>query len=257
MLRELQREFAAAVFDERPEAAARVRPGRFPAARHLQVYRNNVIAGLTAALGAVYPVTEKLVGDGFFRYAAHEYLRDHRPPGGNLHDFGGAFAGFLAAFAPAASLPYLPDVARLEWAWHCAFHAADVPPFDPARLAGLSPPQLAGLRFVLHPSARLVDSPYPIVRIFEIHQRDDDTAVDIDAGPVCALVIRRDLTVYVEPLAAGEAALLTAFSGNRTLAEALDAALAAQPGFDLDAILASHVRRGTLAAVHFDAVDRH
>ncbi|MEK7711434.1 MAG: DNA-binding domain-containing protein, partial [Pseudomonadota bacterium] len=127
MLRDLQTDFAAAVFDERPEMSARVRAGRFPAAQHLQVYRNNVVESLTGALCAVYPVVEKLVGDGFFRYAVHEYLRAHRPRSGNLHDFGDAFASFLSGFAPAAELPYLPDVARLEWAWHQAFHAADAP----------------------------------------------------------------------------------------------------------------------------------
>ncbi len=102
MLRDLQTEFAAALLDEHPQLDAHVRAGRFPAAQHFQVYRNNLVESLTGALRAVYPVVEKLVGDGFFRYAAHEYLREHRPRSGNLHDFGDAFADFLAGFEPAA-----------------------------------------------------------------------------------------------------------------------------------------------------------
>lgn len=248
MLRDLQADFAAAVFDERPEMAARVRAGRFPAAQHLQVYRNNVVEGLTGALRAVYPVVEKLVGDGFFRYAVHEYLRAHRPRSGNLHDFGDAFARFLAGFAPAASLPYLPDVARLEWAWHQAFHAAEAPAFDLARLGEVPAEQHAALRFALHPSARLLVSDYPVVRIFEINQEghDGDTNVDLAEGGVRALIIRRGLTVYVEPLAAGEAELLAALAGQQLLGAAVQAALAAQPDFDLVATLADHLRRGTL-----------
>jgi hypothetical protein len=248
MLRDLQTEFAAAVFDERPEMGARVRAGRFPAAQHLQVYRNNVVEGLTGALRAVYPVVEKLVGEGFFRYAAHEYLCTHRPRSGNLHDFGDAFAGFLAGFAPAAQLPYLPDVARLEWAWHQAFHAADAPVFDFARLGAVPAEQQAALRFVLHPSARLLASDYPVVRIFEINQDGygGDTSVDLAEGGVHALVIRRGLTVYAEPLAAGEAGLLTALAGQQTLGAAVQTALAAQADFDLTSTLAGHLRRGTL-----------
>jgi Putative DNA-binding domain len=248
MLRDLQTEFAGALFDERPEMAARVRAGRFPAAQHLQVYRNNVVESLTGALRAVYPVVEKLVGDGFFRYAVHEYLRAHRPRSGNLHDFGDAFASFLAGFAPAAELPYLPDVARLEWAWHQAFHAADAPAFDFARLGALPAEQHATLRFVLHPSARLLASDFPVVRIFEINQEgfDGDTSVDLAEGGVRALVIRRGLTVYVEPLAAGEAELLAALAGQQPLAAAVQAALAVQPEFDLTGTLAGHLRRGTL-----------
>ena len=248
MLRDLQAEFAAAVFDERPEMSARVRAGRFPAAQHLQVYRNNVVESLTGALRAVYPVVEKLVGDGFFRYAAHEYLRAHRPRSGNLHDFGDAFAGFLAGFAPAAELPYLPDVARLEWAWHQAFHAADAPAFDFARLGAVPAERHETLRFVLHPSARLLASDFPVVRIFEISQEGygGDTSVDLAEGGVRVLVIRRELTVTVEALAAGEAELLTALAGQQQLGAAVEAALAAQPGFDLTSALALHLQRGTL-----------
>jgi len=248
MLRDLQTDFAAAVFDERPEMSARVRAGRFPAAQHLQVYRNNVVESLTGALCAVYPVVEKLVGDGFFRYAVHEYLRAHRPRSGNLHDFGDAFASFLSGFAPAAELPYLPDVARLEWAWHQAFHAADAPAFDLARLGAVPAERHETLRFVLHPSACLLASDFPVVRIFEINQEgfEDEPSVDLAEGGVRALVIRRGLTVYVEPLAAGETELLAALAGQQPLGTAVQAALAAQPDFDLTGTLAEHLRRGTL-----------
>jgi len=248
MLRDLQADFAAALFNERPEMAARVRAGRFPAAQHLQVYRNNVVEGLTGALRAVYPVVEKLVGDGFFRYAAHAYLGAHRPRSGNLHDFGDAFAGFLACFAPAAGLIYLPDVARLEWAWHQAFHAADAPAFDLARLGAVPAERHETLRFVLHPSACLLASEFPIVHIFEINQEGygGDTSVDLAEGGVRALVIRRGLTVYVEPLAVGEAGLLTALAAQQPLGAAVQAVLAAQPDFDLTGTLTDHLRRGTL-----------
>lgn len=248
MLRDLQTEFAAALLDEHPQIDEHIRAGRFPAAQHFQVYRNNLVESLTGALRAVYPVVEKLVGDGFFRYAAHEYLRDHRPRSGNLHDFGDAFADFLAGFAPAAGLPYLPDMARLEWAWHRAFHAADAQAFDLARLGAVPADQHEKLRFLLHPSAHLLASDFPIVRIFEINRKDDDGDVNIDLneGGVRVLVIRRELTVTVEPLAAGEAGLLIALAQKQTLGDAVQVALAAQPDFDLTTTLADHLRRGTL-----------
>ena len=248
MLRDLQTEFAAALLDEHPQLGSHIRAGRFPAAQHFQVYRNNLVESLTGALRAVYPVVEKLVGDGFFRYAAHEYLREHRPRSGNLHDFGDAFAGFLAGFAPAAGLPYLPDVARLEWAWHQSFHAADAPAFDLARLGAIPAEQHEKLRFVLHPSAHLLASEFPIVRIFEINQEgyQGDAHVDLSEGGVQVLVIRRGLTVVVEALAAGEAGLLTALAEKHTLGDAVQAALTAQPDFDLGTTLAEHLRRGTL-----------
>jgi len=248
MLRDLQTGFAAALLDEHSKFDEHVRAGRFPAAQHFQVYRNNLAESLTGALRAVYPAIEKLVGDGFFRYAAHEYLNAHRPKSGNLHEFGDAFADFLAGFQPAAELPYLPDVARLEWAWHRAFHAADAPAFDIARLGAVPANQHEKLRFTLHPSAQLLASEFPIVRIFEINQEgyDGDVSVDLNEGGVRVLVIRRELTVTVEPLAAGEAEVLTTLAAQQTLGAAVQAALAAQPDFDLTATLADHLQRGTL-----------
>jgi|GEM_PF-4690396 len=55
-LHDLQRGFAAAIFGEDDETLAdKVRDGRFPGARLVQIYRNNTFASLTAALEAVYP----------------------------------------------------------------------------------------------------------------------------------------------------------------------------------------------------------
>jgi len=254
MLRDLQRSFSAAIFDGSDALADRILPGHFPAEQLVQIYRHNVLDTLTTALGAVYPVTEKLVGAGFFGYAAHEYLREHRPLSANLHDFGGNFAGFLAGFAPAASLPYLPDMARLEWAWHRAFHAADAGALDMSQLASVPPERHPALRFVLHPSAQLVMSDYPIVRIFESNLEGfaGDTSINLADGGENALVIRRDLKVRVEPLAAADAALLAALARNQTLSDALDAALAIQPDFDLGPVLADHARRGTFSPIHAD-----
>ena len=254
MLRDLQRNFAAAMFEDAPAVEARVQPGRFSAGQHVQVYRHNILGTLTTALGDVYPVVEKLVGGGFFGYAAHEYLRSHRPLAANLHDFGGAFAGFLAGFAPAASLPYLPDVARLEWAWHRAFHAAEAPDFDPAALATVPEERYGRLHFGLHPSAQLVQSDYPVLRIFEVNQEGftGGPQVDLDGGGEQLLVIRRQLTVSIEPLAAGEYALLNAFVRNQPLDVALDAALAAQPDFDLQSHLQRHVERRSITGFRLD-----
>ena len=43
------------------------------------VYRNNVFAALTKALGDLYPVVKQLVGNGFFAYAANDYVIARHP----------------------------------------------------------------------------------------------------------------------------------------------------------------------------------
>lgn len=246
-LRELQRAFAAGVFNDALDVLAHIRDGAFPAARHLQVYRHNTFANLTDALVADYPVVHRLVGEGFFAYAADSYIRRHPPRSGNLHDFGGDFAGFLAAFPAAQSLAYLPDVARLEWAWQEAYHAADAAPLSPDALAAVAPAHYGSLVFRLHPSARLLASDYPVLRIWQVNQPEfeGDQGVDLAEGAVRLLVARRRLDVEIGPLTAGEYVWLTALAAGRPLAAATETALTAATNFDVAAAMQRHVRSGT------------
>lgn len=243
-LPELQRAFAAGVFtDEAATIARHIHDGRFPAARHLQVYRNNVFENLANALKAVYPVVERLVGTGFFGYAADSYIRRHPPASGNLHDFGDLFAEFLSSFEPACELVYLPDVARLEWARHRAFHAAEHAPLAIERLAAIPPEQYGQLQFRLHPSMQLIASDYPILRIWQVNQPEyaGDVAVNLTDGGVQLLVVRRVLEIVVEPLSTGDDTLLRAFAAGQRFEDASAMALVAQPDYDLPAALRRYV----------------
>lgn len=247
-LRETQSRFVDAVLHDQVDSSPFIASGRFPAERHLQIYRNNVFESLTAALRAVFPAIEKLVGDGFFRYATHEYTLQHPPTSGNLHDFGNSFAEFLKAFPPARQHEYLADVAGLEWAWHEAFHAADAPALDPASLTAVPPEQYSSLRFRLHPSARLMASRFPVAAIWEANIGSDaeTPAIDLDSGADWLLVIRRGLSVAVERLMGSEYALLEAMARNEPFGVACEFALAHDADFDLSHCLQEHVRRATL-----------
>jgi Putative DNA-binding domain len=248
-LREIQRDFAAGIFsDDASTIERRIGAGRFGAARHLQVYRNNVYASLTDALEAVYAVVARLVGADCFRGCGYHYVRYAPPASGNLHDFGAQFADFLASFAPVRTLAYLPDVARLEWARHCAYHAADAPAFALDALARISPDRCAALQFDLHPSARLLASDYPLLDIWRINQPDapSEETVDLNGGGVKLLLARRNLDVEIKAIDEAEYALLRAFAERKSFADAAAAATAMQPDFDLTTSLRRRVQDQTI-----------
>ncbi|MFO1423313.1 MAG: DNA-binding domain-containing protein [Candidatus Competibacteraceae bacterium] len=253
-LRELQLGFAAAVLDgAEGDFDRHVRAAGLSGARRLQVYRNNALLSLTGALEAVYPVARRVVGDGFFQYAAAQYIARHPSRSGDLHAFGEHFPAFLESFAPAADLVYLPDVARLEWAYHRAFHAADHRPLDVAALARVPAERQGDLRFELHPATRLLESAFPILRIWRVNQddHDGDSTVDLSEGGVKLLIVRRqNLEIEFEPLEDGEFALLRALAGDCDFVTACERAMTEQPTLDLPACVQRHVSQGVLVAFH-------
>lgn len=242
LLHKLQTKFADGVFGNfSPELAAHViSSDGLEGEERLSIYRNNVFSNFRGALRDSYPVIFRLLGEKFFNHAADEYVHSHPSASGDLHDFGGSFSGFLAKFAPCTDLPYLPDVARLEWAWDQAFHAADHAPLALKhalqRMAAVPPEHYAGLHFRLHPSCTLLVSDYPILRIWQVNQADyaGDQQVDLSEGSVRLALIRgSDFAVSILSLTAGEFAFLQAVADGGNLAMALESALESDSGFDL------------------------
>ena len=252
-LRELQADVLRALYGRTNRAARRVVAHGLDPERRLDVYRNNLATSLRDALAAVYPTIERLVAQPFFGHVARQYIEAHPPRSGNLHDFGDALPAFLASFAPAASLAYLPDVARLEWAWHAVYHAEADPAADAMQalrhIGSLPVDAQLGLRLRVQRAARVLASPNPVFGIWRANLQDDPPPVDLDDGAEQVLVVQRDGQVVVERIEAGEHALLAALSAGATFGEALGAALARAPGFDEAAVIARHFESGTLVAV--------
>lgn len=186
----------------------------------LAVHYRNALGARLDAIAAAHPVARRLVGEAFFGEAARQFALAHPSSSGDLHAYGGGFAGFLAAYAPARDLPYLPDVARLEWAVHECLHAADGAPLDHAALGAIEASALPHLLLRLHPAVRRVESPHPILAIWEANQPGRDGTPDRMEGPDRVLVRRVGLAVV--PVLADEAAwkLLDAFARGAALGDA-------------------------------------
>lgn len=251
-LRETQAITLAAIRDgaHADAAAALLRSGTgLPPALRLQVYRNNHFEGLIDALGAVYPVVRALVGEAFFRRVARRFVQRRPPREPSLHRFGSALPAFLARLTAARSLPYLADVARLEWAVHEVYHEADAQPLDATRLASVPADRQPWLRLKPHPATRFVASDYPVLRIWQTNQPGaSPEAVALDEGGVRLIVARREGEVEMRLLGAAEDRWLRALASGADLEAATLAAFGVDPGFDLPACLARHLGLGTFAA---------
>ncbi len=212
--------------------------------RRFAVYRNNVVAGLVKALGTCFPAVSRIVGEEFFNAMARVFVTAHPPRSPLLMTYGDDFPDFIAGFEPAAELPYLADVARLEAARTRAHHAADAEPVDANLLRNIASEALGGMRFVLHPSIEAVRSRHPIVTIWAMNAGEAELGPIEDWRREDALIARPRLEVEVRSLPAGGAAFLGALIGGRTLAEAVATAAAEDADFDLAANLAGLIGAG-------------
>jgi uncharacterized protein (UPF0276 family) len=232
----VQQAFGAALFDGAREAA--LAPLLKGDPRRFGIYRGNLGAHWSRALSSAYPVLRRLVGDDFFDALARVYGRAHPAVDPDLNRFGAALPDFLAGFAPAADYPYLPDVARLEWAVHEAWFAPDADG-PAATLAGLAPDAFEAARAVLHPSLRLHASPWATAALWHAHQDCGPDFPDVLRADTRALVLRPRFDVGVHAIGAPEFAALSRLARGDTFGAALDAAFDLDEDFDV----AAHLRR--------------
>jgi len=233
-------------------AAEDIKSNGLTAQQRLAIYRNNTQLGLTEALRDGYPVVNKLVGTEFFNQLARSFIRRHPPKTGCLLSFGGQYADFIAAFEPAASLPYLTDMARLEWYWHEAFHEADVSPLAISTLANVDPADYGKLCFTLHPSARLLTSDYPILKIWQSNQDDydGDGRINLDDGGCHLLIYRPEWDVVIISLPETEYQFLNLLAMELTLIQAVEQVIVKAPSFAVQAVLQRWLNSGLLTDIY-------
>ena len=217
--------------------------------RGLQAYRSNGRALAQRVLAGAYPVVAELIGDESFEALARHLWQCHPLERGDLAQWGGALASFVESLPDLVrEEPYLADVARVEWALHCAATAADAQA-DPASFNLLTTSDPARLTLLLGSGVACVDSRYPVVSILNAHTEGDPTLEEAGRRlraqqAECALVWRQGFKPMLRPAQPGEAALVAALLADRPLPDALAAA-----ALDFHGWLALAVQSGLVLGV--------
>lgn len=248
-LADKQQQFARALADaaQLDAAVAQIRSDQ--PVRRLALYRGNLGATWRRVLGQAYPVLRALVGDDYFAGLARSYGRQHPSATADLNQFGGEFADFLSTFAAAAQLPYLPDMARLEWALHRAHYAPDAAGLPAEALSGLTPDQLEASCFALHPACTMIASEWQVLALWQAHQEEDGVFPQEMAGSSQLLVCRPQWRAQVLALDAASHAALAQLMQGSNFGAALDAAFGIDDAFDLGAMLRSCLEHAVLTAI--------
>lgn len=205
--------------------------GPVPVDAALRIHRNTVLGAGVNALRLGFPTVDRLVGEAFFDQAAGAFMRAHPPRAANLSAYGDGFAEFLAAYPPAAGLPCLADVARLDLA---IARAAE----QPGGERGFA---LDGqVTLMLPESLAVLWLDHPADAIRDALEAGDDTALgasDLARRPRPLLVWRKGEGAAVQPVSAPAAAFAGALMAGGMPDAALTAAIFhAEPDAALAAI---------------------
>jgi hypothetical protein len=219
-----------------PDAQAVERLAVMPhalAARGLHAYRANAHAGAVSALRAAYPVLEQMLGSDSFEAMAKAFWHQHPPLRGDWACWGAALPEFLERDEQLADVPFLPDMARLEWSLHELAVAPDAVQ-DPASFALLTAADPERLHLQLAPHRPVWHSAWPVLALFQAHpQRGAETQADA-AGLVHAqsllgqgagqsvLLYRDGWRCTAREALAGEAQWLAAIDAGDSVAQALE-----------------------------------
>ena len=192
-------------------------------ASRLDVYRNNSLQALTAALSISFPICQQLVGEGCFSRLARDYIQTHPMLDSNLNCYGEAFPLFLHGITARRpefeKVRYLAEVARLEWSLQLSYYAADNLDCQLiVQMAELAEEQHQDVVMQLRPDIFILESSFPLYEIWLAHQHEP-SSIDNSDTEYFLSVSRDPFKPQVNLLSEQDFRLLDAIACGESLGE--------------------------------------
>jgi len=249
-LREIQQAFSDGVIEGTYHVVAgAIYPGD-SALRSVALYRRLIRNNYTQVLKITYPVLSRFVGERYFGIVARGYLKKYPSTSGDLFPYGRHLPAFLnVVHIP----PLLAELARLEWACHEVYQAADSPPLSQDRLQTIASADPSQVTFHMHAASRLLSFPFPVHRVWLALQpeapADEVVELPLPEQVTGVVVTRGDGKVQVTPLARTDYLLLEAMSRGIDAASVEQMAIESEHEFDFPRFLAIVLNLGVISGV--------
>jgi hypothetical protein len=215
------------------------------------IYQEGYVLRLTEAIGIDYPALERIVGPAAFTGICRRYLAAFPPSSHDIGRAGASLASYLPRDPVTDRLPFLPDLARFEWALAEAFVARDAVPLTWNDVAAFGAQRLADLAMRAAPGTAIIRSEWPLGDLRLAKDREDgEIDIVLEGRPATLLVWRHGLEPRWKAADADEAAMVEGALSGLTPASLL-ASGAFGAGQDAPPRLVAALRRivelGTLA----------
>lgn len=138
-----------------------------PGLERIAVYADGYKARIEEALSESHEAIAHVLGHSKFHFLAEEYAEQYPSRHYNLSSTGKYFSEFIGRHSISKELPFLSDLAQLEWLIHQAFHAYDKPAFEASQFAGMSPEDWGLAKLIFQPSVGLIVSKWPILDVWK------------------------------------------------------------------------------------------
>lgn len=170
--------------------------GPLAASERIDIYAQMYFARLVDVLQSDFPRVANILGCERFHALAADYFAQHPSTHPSLHHLGQGFSVFLRARTDIADLPFLSDVAALEWARLAVFDAPDSTPLRIEHLQGVAPEQWPTLRFQAIPALQVTRHQWPAHEVWKAAEEGAGEWNDPQPVPTVLRVWREGFSVY-------------------------------------------------------------
>jgi hypothetical protein len=185
---------------------------RIAAPERLAAYRANIRGAHLQALDRAYPVTREVLGPGYWQQLLEHNLPRFASTSPDLNAYGDFLPALLGKAQKMrdelAALPYLEELAGLEWAVHRACFAKDDRCFDWQGFAALTATGRSAIRLLPSSALAIMPLSYPVDDIWRAHTIDGEHE-DRSTG-ICCVHRSGRFGVTVSPLEHDDHVLLEA-----------------------------------------------
>jgi len=131
------------------------------------VYHNNYIENGIRALSISFPSVLGLLGEEAFRGLARLYLLQEPKQCFDWADYGEQFSLFMFEIDELSDMPFLPEIAELDWRILHIERAKDVD-FNANSFSLLETEEPSQLRFILAPGIQIMQAMFPLKELYAL-----------------------------------------------------------------------------------------
>ncbi|MEM5527722.1 DNA-binding domain-containing protein [Gammaproteobacteria bacterium AS21] len=181
-LAQLQAAFAKYLLHESIELDDLGISGPFSNKELMQLYRNNFYISISEYLKACFPTVMKLVGTEFFEQLAKAFIIEKPLQQASIELYGSDFPEYIKHCKQAESVPYLADIALLDWSYDRSKTVFDFALFPFEKLTSLTDEEQMNISFSLVANTVLIKSKYPAFSIWNGVQTGELEGIDLQHG---------------------------------------------------------------------------